>query len=74
MQLRLACQYENAVEVTILPPYVPSESEKKDPKLYARNLRQLYAHTLQLPLVEQVSRCMLCCKLARQRDMCLDVQ
>ena len=37
------CQFVNLVDVTVLPPYVPSAAEKGDPALYAANVRALYA-------------------------------
>ncbi|XP_073150957.1 lysophospholipid acyltransferase LPEAT1-like isoform X2 [Henckelia pumila] len=39
----LLCQFVNYIQVTKLPVYHPSEQEKKDPKLYAENVRQLMA-------------------------------
>ncbi|KZV34230.1 hypothetical protein F511_21715 [Dorcoceras hygrometricum] len=39
----LLCQFANYIEVTKLPVYHPSEQEKRDPKLYAENVRQLMA-------------------------------
>ena len=42
------------LEVTILPPYVPLPEEVSKPRLYAANVRQLYADTLGMPQVEQV--------------------
>ena len=30
LQLRMMCQLDNWVEVTILPPYIPSAQEKAD--------------------------------------------
>lgn len=50
----MCCQWDNAVDVVILPPYVPSEEEKASPALYARNVQKLYAETLYLPIVNQV--------------------
>ncbi|KAK9807513.1 hypothetical protein WJX72_001238 [[Myrmecia] bisecta] len=50
---RLMCQFYNRMEVTILPPYIPSEPEKADPVLYANNVRSLFAKTLKLPLSDQ---------------------
>ncbi len=50
----MCCQFDNAVDVVILPPYVPSEEEKASPALYAKNVQQLYAKTLDLPIVDQV--------------------
>ena len=55
LQLRMLCQLNNSVEVTILPPYVPSQQEQADPRLYASNVRRLFADTLQVPMIEQVS-------------------
>ncbi len=52
-QLRHLCQFDNWVEATILPPYHPSAAERSNPKLYAANVRGLYAKTLKLPLVNQ---------------------
>ncbi|CAL4963955.1 unnamed protein product [Urochloa decumbens] len=39
----LLCQFVNYMEVVRLPVYYPSEQEKKDPKLYANNVRKLIA-------------------------------
>ena len=55
LQLRMMCQLYNSVEVTILPPYIPSQKEQANPRIYASNVRRLFADTLQLPMVEQVS-------------------
>eukprot|EP00803_Ostreobium_quekettii_P008157 evm.model.scf_3012.1 EVM.evm.TU.scf_3012.1 scf_3012:3275-11455(+) len=52
--LRVLCQFYNAVDVHILPPYMPSEAEKKDPMLYANNVRKLMADTLKAPMVEHM--------------------
>eukprot|EP01129_Flabellula_baltica_P008064 TRINITY_DN3177_c0_g1_i1.p1 TRINITY_DN3177_c0_g1~~TRINITY_DN3177_c0_g1_i1.p1 ORF type:complete len:489 (+),score=74.37 TRINITY_DN3177_c0_g1_i1:21-1487(+) len=43
---RLLTQFYNRAEVTFLEPYVPSEAEKKDPSLFANNVRQLMATEL----------------------------
>lgn len=40
------CQFEIKTEVTYLPVYYPNMEEKKDPKLYANNVRVLLADTL----------------------------
>ena len=40
-QLRMVCQFVNELEVTVLPPYVPSEAERSDPGLYAANVREV---------------------------------
>lgn len=64
VQLRLMCQVNNRAEVTLLPPYVPSDAERRDARLFAGNVRRLFADTLKLPLVDQASRrCTLCCRL-----------
>ncbi len=55
VQVRMCCQLDNAVDVEVLPPYVPSEEEKASPTLYAKNVQRLYAKTLNLPTVNQVS-------------------
>ena len=53
-QVRMMCQLWNELEVTILPHYTPSEAERQDPELYAKNVRQLYAQHLGVPLAPQV--------------------
>lgn len=52
-QLRLLCQLDAAVDVTVLPPYVPSAAERADARVYATNVRALYSKTLGLPMVNQ---------------------
>jgi lysophosphatidylcholine acyltransferase/lyso-PAF acetyltransferase len=49
---RVLTQIQNHVEVTWLPVYYPSEEEKKDPKLYANNVRKVLSKALQIPMVE----------------------
>lgn len=44
------CQLRTHMEIEYLPVYVPSEREKKDPKLYAENVRCLMAKALGIPL------------------------
>ncbi|KAK9828960.1 hypothetical protein WJX72_003052 [[Myrmecia] bisecta] len=44
--LRLACQFQNYLEVEILEPYMPSAEEKANPRLYAENVRKLMAEKL----------------------------
>lgn len=39
--LRLMCQFDNKIEVQLLPAYAPSEQEKANPALFAENVRQL---------------------------------
>lgn len=52
-QLRLCCQFENTLDATVLPPYVPSGEERGNPGLYAKNVQALYAKTLGVPIVDQ---------------------
>ncbi|XP_053570552.1 lysophosphatidylcholine acyltransferase 1 [Bombina bombina] len=40
------CQFHNYVEIEFLPIYTPSEEEKKDPALYAHNVRRVMAKAL----------------------------
>lgn len=48
--VRMLCQFVNAVDVEILPPYVPSSAERSDPQLFAANVRREYAAASGLPL------------------------
>ena len=54
VQMRMMSQVSNAVEVTILPPYVPSEEERASPALYAQNVQALFCKALGLSAVGQV--------------------
>uniref|UniRef100_A0A9J7XYZ7 Lysophosphatidylcholine acyltransferase 1 n=2 Tax=Cyprinus carpio TaxID=7962 RepID=A0A9J7XYZ7_CYPCA len=40
------CQLHNSVEIEYLPTYTPSEEEKKDPALFANNVRRIMAKAL----------------------------
>lgn len=40
------CQFHNQIEIEFLPVYNPSEEEKKDPALYASNVRRIMAEAL----------------------------
>ncbi|XP_014404077.1 PREDICTED: lysophosphatidylcholine acyltransferase 1 isoform X1 [Myotis brandtii] len=40
------CQFHNQIEIEFLPVYNPSEEEKKDPALYASNVRRVMAEAL----------------------------
>lgn len=44
--LRVQTQFANFCEVEVLEPYLPSEAERKDPRLYADNVRLLMARKL----------------------------
>lgn len=50
---RLLSQFVNKVSIEFLPPYFPSAEEKKDPILYAANVRKLMGGKLGVPLVEK---------------------
>ena len=54
VQMRMMSQVSNAVEVTVLPPYVPSEEERASPALYASNVQALFCKALGVPAVDQV--------------------
>ncbi|KAF5898110.1 lysophosphatidylcholine acyltransferase 1, partial [Clarias magur] len=46
------CQFHNSIEIEFLPVYTPSEEEKKDPALFANNVRHIMAKALQVPTVD----------------------
>lgn len=46
------CQLHNSMEIEYLPIYTPSEEEKKNPALFANNVRKLMAKALELPLTD----------------------
>nr|XP_044635447.1 lysophosphatidylcholine acyltransferase 1 isoform X1 [Equus asinus] len=46
------CQFHNQVEIEFLPVYSPSEAEKKDPVLYASNVRRVMAAALGVPVTD----------------------
>ncbi|XP_005170093.1 lysophosphatidylcholine acyltransferase 1 isoform X1 [Danio rerio] len=46
------CQLHNFVEIEYLPTYTPSEEEKKDPALFASNVRRIMAKALGLPIID----------------------
>lgn len=50
---RLLAQLINHLDITVLPPYHPSDAELKDWRLYAENMRQLMGQHLGVPLVDQ---------------------
>eukprot|EP00741_Cyanophora_paradoxa_P004648 tig00000821_g4511.t1 len=53
---RMLTQVRNYVEVTFLPVYTPSEEERKEPQLYASNVRLVMADHLGQPVTEHVYR------------------
>lgn len=46
------CQLHNRVEIEFLPVYSPSEEEKRDPALFARNVRRVMAEALGVPVTD----------------------
>ncbi|KAF5912216.1 hypothetical protein HPG69_003492 [Diceros bicornis minor] len=46
------CQFHNQVEIEFLPVYSPSAEEKKDPALYASNVRRVMAEALGVPVTD----------------------
>eukprot|EP00075_Anas_platyrhynchos_P016756 XP_027306009.1 lysophosphatidylcholine acyltransferase 1 [Anas platyrhynchos] len=40
------CQFHNSVEIEFLPVYIPSEEERRNPVLYANNVRRVMAEAL----------------------------
>lgn len=56
VQMRMMSQVSNAVEVTVLPPYVPSKEECASPALYAANVQALFSKSLGVPAVDQVRK------------------
>ena len=56
VQMRMMSQVSNAVEVTVLPPYNPSEEERASPALYAETVQALFSKTLGVPAVDQVRK------------------
>ncbi|XP_028175292.1 lysophosphatidylcholine acyltransferase-like [Ostrinia furnacalis] len=45
-------QVHSSCEIEFLPVYYPSEEEKRDPKLYARNVRDVMAKALGIPVLD----------------------
>uniref|UniRef100_A0A3B4DFH6 Phospholipid/glycerol acyltransferase domain-containing protein n=1 Tax=Pygocentrus nattereri TaxID=42514 RepID=A0A3B4DFH6_PYGNA len=46
------CQLHNSIEIEYLPTYTPSEVEKRDPALFASNVRRIMAKALHLPIID----------------------
>eukprot|EP01087_Luapelamoeba_hula_P021299 TRINITY_DN7418_c0_g1_i1.p1 TRINITY_DN7418_c0_g1~~TRINITY_DN7418_c0_g1_i1.p1 ORF type:complete len:509 (-),score=81.79 TRINITY_DN7418_c0_g1_i1:15-1541(-) len=49
---RAMCQFHNFMTVTYLPVYYPNRKERRDPKLFARNVRRYMARMMSLPTTE----------------------
>merc|ERR1712147_209525 len=47
---RACCQFVNRLEIAVLPVYFPNEEEKKDPNLYAENVRRYMAVAMDMPI------------------------
>ena len=47
--VRALCQFRKRVDVLVLPPYLPSDEEKRDAALFAGNVRRLCAEALGVP-------------------------
>ncbi|XP_072947252.1 lysophosphatidylcholine acyltransferase [Epargyreus clarus] len=45
-------QVHSSCEIEFLPVYYPSEAERRDPKLYARNVRDVMAKALGVPVLD----------------------
>lgn len=69
LQLRMMSQISNAVEITVLPPYVPSDEERAWPAAYAKNVQELFCKTLGVPAVDQVCCCCMTHLTARELAM-----
>eukprot|EP00403_Amphidinium_massartii_P003497 CAMPEP_0178374632 /NCGR_PEP_ID=MMETSP0689_2-20121128/2476_1 /TAXON_ID=160604 /ORGANISM="Amphidinium massartii, Strain CS-259" /LENGTH=495 /DNA_ID=CAMNT_0019994607 /DNA_START=83 /DNA_END=1567 /DNA_ORIENTATION=+ len=50
--IRLLTQFYNSVEVELLDVYEPSAEEREDPILFARNVREVMARNLDVPVTE----------------------
>ncbi|XP_028673823.1 lysophosphatidylcholine acyltransferase 1-like [Erpetoichthys calabaricus] len=46
------CQLHNVVEIEFLPVYTPSEEEKKNPAIFANNVRRIMAKALDVPVTD----------------------
>uniref|UniRef100_A0A8D2AN05 Lysophosphatidylcholine acyltransferase 1 n=1 Tax=Sciurus vulgaris TaxID=55149 RepID=A0A8D2AN05_SCIVU len=46
------CQFHNRVEIEFLPVYSPSEEEKRNPALYASNVRRVMAEALDISVTD----------------------
>eukprot|EP00117_Sycon_ciliatum_P041215 scpid64663/ scgid30194/ Lysophosphatidylcholine acyltransferase 2; 1-acylglycerophosphocholine O-acyltransferase; 1-alkylglycerophosphocholine O-acetyltransferase; Acetyl-CoA:lyso-platelet-activating factor acetyltransferase; Acyltransferase-like 1 len=58
------CQWNNSFEVEYLPVYVPSEQEKRDPVLYANNVRAVIARALGRPVTDYALEDLRLCEIA----------
>jgi hypothetical protein len=67
--MRLQTQFINHCDVEILPPYLPDEKERADPRLYADNVRAHMAAALGVELSSQGLREQ---QLLKQAGVCVD--
>ena len=65
----MACQFVNVLDVTVLPPYLPSAAEQCSPKLFSANVQAQSAAAMGVPAVEQGQRGFFArCKVRRRRS------
>uniref|UniRef100_A0A6B2L1V2 EF-hand domain-containing protein n=1 Tax=Arcella intermedia TaxID=1963864 RepID=A0A6B2L1V2_9EUKA len=50
--VRMILQFVNYCEIEYLPPYNPSEEEKKNPQLYANNVRKIMGEAMNVPITD----------------------
>ncbi|RDD47169.1 Lysophosphatidylcholine acyltransferase 2 [Trichoplax sp. H2] len=50
--IHCVCQFRHEAIVDILPVYHPTEEEKKNPRIYADNVRKLFSDFLSMPTTE----------------------
>ena len=55
-QFRMLSQFVNILDVTVLPPHVPSAEERGDPELFAAHVRAQYVEATGSRPVEQGQR------------------
>ncbi|XP_028820026.1 lysophosphatidylcholine acyltransferase 1 [Denticeps clupeoides] len=46
------CQLHNSMEIEYLPTYTPSEQERRNPALFANNVRRVMAKALNVPITD----------------------
>ncbi|XP_071959021.1 lysophosphatidylcholine acyltransferase 2-like isoform X1 [Antedon mediterranea] len=63
------CNFNNKLEIEFLPVYKPSEEEKRDPALYAQNVRGVIARSLNLPVTDHSFEDCLLMKQAKKHGL-----
>ena len=56
LQVRMLTQLINVLDVTVLPPHVPSAEERQHPEFFASTVRAQYAEASGYNLAEQGQR------------------